>query len=302
MKKNLAVIGGGVIAGHYSDALKDNGAYQLAAMCDIDPDCVSRGIYSHVPFYDDHIRMLEETNINSAVISTPPATHFRIAKDLLSRGVDVLLEKPMCKDYGSIEKLYDLSKASGAEVVCLFHWRYADEVMFLKEYTKGKTIKKIKTLICDNYCTPGTLNIKPKCLGLLGAWFDSGVNALSYIDLLVELNDTQLISCESIIDEVSGYPIYAKRLYRLEDTEIEIAVDWREDTREKTSVITLEDEELFVSHTGQTVTAGGKVIFSSPAEKRLASHYFNMLSGDLFKENNEVLTKRIHKILFEESK
>ncbi len=297
-RKNLVVIGGGVISGHYLSAFCNSESYKLSALCDIDPDCKSRKLYSDVPFYDDHIKMIAEIDIDTAIISTPPATHFRIASELLSSGVNVLLEKPMCADFESIEKLYKLAKKAKKEVVCLFHWRYADEVKFLKEYVKGKKIKKIKTHICDNYCEGETLNIKQECLSLLGAWYDSGVNALSYIDLLIGIDNAELVSSESIKDEKSGFPVFVKKVYVCDGIELEIIVDWRNNTKEKTSVITFDDGEIFVSHTNQTVERNGEIIFSSVVEDRLDSHYFNMFSDKSFKENNEEITKKIHKILF----
>ncbi len=300
-KKNLAVIGGGVISGRYLPALRGSKSYELCALCDINPHCKSRNLYKDVPFYDDHLKMLDETVIDTAIISSPPATHFRMASELLSLGVNVLLEKPMCADFESVDKLYKLAELTKKDVICLFHWRYADEVKFLKEYVKGRNIKKIKTHICDNYCQPDTLNIKKECLGLLGAWYDSGVNALSYIDLLIEIDNATLKSLELINDDKSGLPVFVKKVYLCDGIEIEIVVDWRYDTREKTSVITFDDGEITVSHTNQTVVCDGKEIFNSPAEDRLESHYLNMLGDKFFKEDNEEITKRIHKVLFKEN-
>ncbi len=300
-KKNLAVIGGGVISAHYLAALRDSEAYRLVAMCDINPDCVSRKLYSHVPFYDDYKKLMSDININTAIISTPPAGHFEIACELLSSGVNVFLEKPMCTDFESIEKLYALASQKKKELICLLHWRYADEVRFLCQYVKDKKIKKIKTRICDNYCVPGTLDIKQKCLNLLGGWYDSGVNALSYMDLLIGIEDAVLKSSESIKDPNNGFPVYVKKVYLCGDVELEIEVDWRYDTRGKTSVITFEDGELFVSHTDQKVTRNNEVIFSLSAEKRLENHYINLFGSKTFKEDNEAVTKRVHRILFKEN-
>ena len=300
-RKNLAVIGGGAISGHYLVALCGSETYNLCALCDINPDCKSRNLYKDVPFYDDHMNMIDETDIDTAIISSPPATHFRIADELLNSGVNVLLEKPMCAEFESIEKLYRMAESAKKEVICLFHWRYADEVKFLKEYIKDKNIKKIKTHICDNYCEPDTLNIKKECLDLLGAWYDSGVNAISYIDLLIEIDNATLKSSEVINDNKSGLPVFVKKVYLCDGIEIEIVVDWRYDTREKISVITFEDGEIMVSHTNQTVVCGEKVIFNSPVGDRLESHYLNMLGDKSFKDDNEKITKRIHTVLFKES-
>lgn len=298
--EKLAVIGGGVISEHYLAALCCSETYELCALCDINPDCKSRNLYKDVPFYVDHMKMIDETDIDTAIISSPPDTHFGIAGELLNSGVNVLLEKPMCTDFESVEKLYRLAEVAEKEVICLFHWRFADEVKFLKEYIKDRNIKKIKTHICDNYCEPDTLNIKKEQLGLLGAWYDSGVNALSYIDFLIEINNAILKSSESINDKKSGLPVFVKKVYSCDGIEIEIVVDWRYDTREKTSVITFEDGEIMVSHTEQKVVCGEKVIFNSSVGDRLESHYLNMLGDESFKEDNEKITKKIHKVLFKE--
>jgi len=206
-----------------------------------------------VAFFDNHIKMIDEAMIEIAIISSPPATHFHMAKDLLNNGVNVLLEKPMCIDYDSVEKLYSLANLNKKGLTCLFHWRYADEVLFLKKYLKGRNIKKITTHIYDNYCEPGTLSIKSKCRCLMGAWFDSGVNALSFIDLLINIEDSVLKTSEFITDVKSELPVYARKVYIYDGIEIEIIVDWRFDTREKSSVIALDKGEIMVSHTEQIV-------------------------------------------------
>lgn len=126
------------------------------------------------------------------------------------------------------------------------------------------------------------------------------MNALSYLDLLLDIENFHLVSSQTVNDDKNGLPVYVKKNYLCNETEIEIIIEWRLNTREKTSLVMLEEENLFVSHMDQTVSLENKMIFQSPVEDRLASHYVNMLSDQSFKKDNEILTKRIHRILFEE--
>ena len=86
--------------------------------------------------------MILQEKPDIVLLATPPETHFQIACNLLRMGVNVLVEKPMCANHQSVEELFHLAKQTDKEIVCLFHWRYADEVLFLNEYLKDKKIKK----------------------------------------------------------------------------------------------------------------------------------------------------------------
>lgn len=63
-------------------------------------------------------RNFNELEFDAAVIATPPKTHYRIAKELLQDGKDVLVEKPMAL---SSEEADDLIKVTGNQILMVGH-------------------------------------------------------------------------------------------------------------------------------------------------------------------------------------
>lgn len=69
----------------------------LRAVCDINsavPDKLKK-LNINVSFVRDYRDILEDTNINSVVITTPVPSHYSFAREALLAGKNVLVEKPM---------------------------------------------------------------------------------------------------------------------------------------------------------------------------------------------------------------
>ena len=60
-------------------------------------------------FTHDYNDILEDDKIDSIIISTPPRTHYELAKKALSSGKDVLVEKPMTLSSKEALELHNLS-------------------------------------------------------------------------------------------------------------------------------------------------------------------------------------------------
>ncbi|GIJ20364.1 Gfo/Idh/MocA family protein [Micromonospora lutea] len=76
--------------------LHDAGQVRLVALVDtapIEPEPAAP-VPAGVPVFTDHRTMLADVTPDVVVICTPPHTHLRIARDAVTAGADVLLEKP----------------------------------------------------------------------------------------------------------------------------------------------------------------------------------------------------------------
>ena len=297
MKKKLLLIGGGTIATHYKDGLTNSPLYELVGLVDVNPNCASRNLFS-VPFFTDINKALI-TGAEVAMIATTPAVHYTIAKDLIERQISVITEKPMCEDYDKIVMLKNLSLQKKCDMGCLFHWKYADEVQFLKsQKSQFGNIKSITVNICDDYAATPDGNVRVDRRGLAGAWIDSGINVLSYLSQLCDMNTYELLKMKHICDE-NGQVKFANRIYKFGDTTADITIDWRQASRDKVSEIVCEAGVIKVNHSTQTVTLNGKVIYANPVADRLSSHYCNAFQT--YKPTAEELDNALllHKILFE---
>ncbi|UJF26618.1 Gfo/Idh/MocA family protein [Planococcus sp. 107-1] len=99
MKKvRLGIIGlgaqGGAYAGFISEGRVPN--MEIGAICDIDPAKkeVAAEKYPNVPFYTDHIAMMESGNVDAIITCVPHYLHPEMGIQALERDIHALLEKP----------------------------------------------------------------------------------------------------------------------------------------------------------------------------------------------------------------
>lgn len=187
----------------------------------------------------------------------------------------------------------------GQRVTTLYHWQFADEVLFLKEYLQGKRIKSIGVHIQDDYaCTQDNL-VRADRLALGGAWRDSGINALSYVQEILPLQEVTLVELEERATGDENTTYFARHKFLVGGTSVEIVVDWRTQSREKQSVIETDEERLVVHHNSQRVWSGERLIFEKKVADRLTAHYANLFSSPLIEEKGDgEKSARLHQILF----
>lgn len=295
MKKRLLLVGGGVIARHYAAGLAASDTLELVALVDRDPNCPARELLG-VPFFADLSAAVAATRPELALLATPAPSRMELAALLMERGVGVLTEKPMGVDLAEIEAFYALSLRHGTPIDCLFHWAAADEVLWLKENLKRfGAVKRFSAHILDDYAARG--EVRPDRRGLMGAWYDSGINVLSYLDEIADLTDVRLLGGEERLDG-NGQAVYTRKSFRIGDMGAEITVDWTTESRRKTSRIECEHGVLEIDHTAQRITCGGDVLYSSPTEDRLASHYLNLFHDYAPSSASRERVVRLHRILF----
>lgn len=95
-KVRLAVIGAGVMGGTHVRDIPNLPNAELAAVCDIDRARADGYAQQYgVPAYYDYRDLLEKGGVDGVVIATPHYYHTPIAIDFMSRGVNVLTEKPI---------------------------------------------------------------------------------------------------------------------------------------------------------------------------------------------------------------
>ncbi|WP_270404677.1 Gfo/Idh/MocA family protein [Candidatus Collinsella stercoripullorum] len=118
-----ALIGCGRIAVNHIKAVSNNGI-ELVAVCDIDPakfdvmfekaDC---GNYPGTARYGDYIAMLNEhPEIKLVGIATESGKHAEIALECISRGINVIIEKPMAMSMKDADKIVSLAEKTGVKV------------------------------------------------------------------------------------------------------------------------------------------------------------------------------------------
>jgi predicted dehydrogenase len=167
MKKSTAVvIGCGAIAREHLGALQDQDDVEVLAVCDLsaaraEATAERFGIAS---WHTDYEQLLERVRPDLVHITTPPSSHFPIAKNCLARHLNVLCEKPITVDYEQFKELRRLAEENG----CIFlenqNLRFHSSIMRIQDLlNSGKfgDIVDVQIFFSLNLVGPGSPYIDP---------------------------------------------------------------------------------------------------------------------------------------------
>jgi hypothetical protein len=292
--KKIGIIGLGTISQYYLTGLENSKFLKLVSVCDISDSAVSKEVFSKYPFYLNYQEMVEAEKLDYVIISTPPKSHFEMAKYCLSKNVNVIVEKPGTLSYSSFLELEKFASSKKLIFEVMYHWQNGSEVLRFTEMYDAKKIEKIEVEIEDPYSQDGETILDSKCK-LEGAWIDSGVNALSMLKLWFPFNKVRVNKKEVIRCQKSDFPIFVLLDINIDGIPVKIKIDWRNHKNDKKTTMTYEGKELVIYHSKQSIILFQEEVFSSM--ERLATHYYNYFknySVNIKKEDS----KKIHKVLF----
>ena len=108
---------------------------KMEAVADLDEQRLNhiRTCYPQIPHCTKDYRQLFELELDAVVISTPPQTHFAIAKQCLNHGLHVLVEKPLTTTSDDARKLIKLAKKQNRIIMVGHTFEYNPAVHALKE-------------------------------------------------------------------------------------------------------------------------------------------------------------------------
>ncbi|MGM0385511.1 MAG: Gfo/Idh/MocA family protein, partial [Actinomycetota bacterium] len=93
----LGIIGLGAEGGMYANLISEGKVphVEIGAICDIHPEKKARADELGVPFFADHIEMMESGNVDAVVTTVPHYLHPEMGIAALERGIHALVEKPV---------------------------------------------------------------------------------------------------------------------------------------------------------------------------------------------------------------
>ena len=141
----IAVIGAGAFGREHIDRLaaRDDVAIVGVAEPSRPASDVVKGRHPAIPLFSDPVEMLDEVRPDGVVVATPAATHFDIASAAMSRGVSVLLEKPVLPGSAQAAELDAMTKGRQAFILPGHVLRFSAGHVKLASLAKSGTIGNI---------------------------------------------------------------------------------------------------------------------------------------------------------------
>ena len=130
----------GAIGHEHNLAVQGTAGLELAAVCDTNPERIAaaKDLAPAVESFSDATAMLDSGLIDLVVISTPPNSHYSWAKEALTRGLNVVLEKPMALTAEQCDELMALAAQKNLLLVVYQNRRFdADFVTMTRLISEG---------------------------------------------------------------------------------------------------------------------------------------------------------------------
>lgn len=338
----LGIIGAGTIFQNQIVVLGEQSAtYKVVSILDIDKESLIRaekiltdlGRQKEICLCSSFSQFIA-CDIDVVLIATPPRTHFSLGLDCLRKGKHVLMEKPAVLSMSELELLYEEAHKNGVILHVAYHAAFSIEIQWFLKHQRllcdKYNFEEVSNVYCgfyDPYVIHGTTQVGKEKLG--GSYIDSGINALSVCDKLIDLQEFSTESSTFQTDK-NGIVIASNTLFCDGRTRLCIDTGWIYGLNRKRTILQFRnhDNQLVFDHTNQRIilqrvmskneilqsfhsakeiepTAQNQVLFEDASVSRLNRQYLGVftdfantcMNGSM----NQFDSERIHKLLFENS-
>jgi predicted dehydrogenase len=145
------LIGCGAIAREHLSVLSELNNVEIVAVCDISTARAEAAAerFGIARWYTSHRELLGDVRPDLVHITTPPTSHFTIAKDFLDAGLNVFCEKPMTVQYSDFRTLKQLARDKGCMLMENQQNRFHSSVRRIEELIRsGELGDVLEVQIC----------------------------------------------------------------------------------------------------------------------------------------------------------
>lgn len=146
-KLRVAVIGVGNMGIHHARIYFELDNVELVGVCDKD---IKKGEELakkyRCLFYKDYKEMIEKNKIEIVSVAVPTFLHYQVAKFLIEKKINVLLEKPITNDIENATELINLSRNNNVKLMIGHIERYNPAIIRLIELLKSDRLGEIVSI------------------------------------------------------------------------------------------------------------------------------------------------------------
>src|SRR6266446_1492184 len=130
----VVVVGSGIGAQHVRAFRAAPDLFEIAAICDIDPQRARALAEEHaIPeLLTDFETAIRRTDVDIIDICTPPNLHFGQIRAAIEAGKHVICEKPIVGSLAELDQLEDLAHRTGRQIMPIFQYRFGHGLQKLK--------------------------------------------------------------------------------------------------------------------------------------------------------------------------
>lgn len=142
-KLKIGILGLGNIGKKHAEIVLNNDKFQLVAVIDI-RFTIETAEYSHILKYRSLEEFFKSTKeVDLIAICTPNGLHFEAAKEIISRGINVIIEKPLTLNSTQAEHLKQLAETQNVHLFPVMQNRFSPPAIWLKDLLRQDVLGHI---------------------------------------------------------------------------------------------------------------------------------------------------------------
>ena len=146
----FAIYGCGMIANIHAAALEKTENAVLVGAGDIKKEFARKFSQKYgVRLFESFDEIISDDNIDAVCLCTPNGTHAELAVEALSKGKNVVLEKPMATTLEDCDKIIEACKKSKGKLMVISQFRTSEDVIKAKKIVESGALGKV--VLCDLY-------------------------------------------------------------------------------------------------------------------------------------------------------
>jgi len=185
---NVCIIGYGYWGPNLCRNFSNANGYNLSTICDLNKKSLAKAKknYPGVKVYKNFKEAINLNKYELIVLATPTSTHYSLAKFILNKSINLLVEKPLCL---SVKHHYDLNKIAvknNVKIFIDFPFIFSGSIKYVKNIIYNKKFGELTSI--ESYREQAPVRIDTSVL------WDLSIHDISIIKYLLGDNKLDIVS------------------------------------------------------------------------------------------------------------
>ena len=179
---NVCIIGYGYWGPNLCRNFSNADGYNLSTICDLNDNNLAKAKknYPAVKIYKSFKEAIKLNKYELIVLATPTSTHYTLAKFILEKSINLLVEKPLCLTVKHHLDLNKIAKKNKVKIFIDFPFIFSGSIKYVKYIIDNKKFGKLKSI--ESYREQAPVRIDTNVL------WDLSIHDISIIKYLLGEN------------------------------------------------------------------------------------------------------------------
>jgi predicted dehydrogenase len=185
---NVCIIGYGYWGPNLCRNFSNANGYNLSTICDLNNQNLAkaRKNYPGVKIYKNFKEAIKINKYDLIVLATPTSTHYTLAKFILEKSINLLVEKPLCLSVKRHSDLNKIAKRNNVKIFIDFPFIFSGSIKYVKNIIDKKKFGKLKSI--ESYREQAPVRVDSNVL------WDLSIHDISIVKYLLGENKLNVLN------------------------------------------------------------------------------------------------------------